>query len=179
MIFYIVAMFFYSFSSFAQNTIYGPWKSKGSFDVRYVTTYEVRTVKRPLKNFPWIESDCHDTGNRFANWSKSVSYEIVYGGKVSFGLLGILDLELGGEKSKTVEYTFQRWVTPTQGIRARHVLKESFEIWEGSTRKEYRYGEETELDEESKPFSLSKMNYGIFVERTILERCDPNAKFAN
>jgi hypothetical protein len=91
---------------------------------------------------------------------------------VNFNLLGILEVDLGAERSKTVEFSFQRWVTPTQGIRAKHVLHEAYEIWEGFTVKEIRIGDEIEESEVISPFRLYKMNYGISVVRTDVEICD-------
>ena len=156
--------------AFAQIRVEGEWFKKRKYQYRYVTEYEVKTIKRPLKNFPWIEEDCHDQGSRFASWSKSMSYDIVYSGSVNFKLLG-LDIELGNERSKTVEFTFQRWVTPTEGIKARHILYEEFEVWEGKTYKEYQYGDVTELSEKTYPFKLERINYGISVERINVVEC--------
>jgi hypothetical protein len=161
-----------SFASIAEEKVYGEWIAKRKYDYRYVTTYKVKKVKKPLKDFPWIEEDCHDSGNRFANWSKSLSYDITYTGSVAFNLLGFLDIDLGGERSKTIEFTFQRWVTPELGIKARHILHEEFEIWEGFTQVEYRYGELIEPAETRTPFRLDNVNYGIFVKREILQRCE-------
>jgi hypothetical protein len=157
--------------TYAQFKVESDWITKKKYDYRYVTNYEVKTIKRPLKNFPWIEEDCHDQGNRFANWSKSMSYDIVYSGSLSFSLLGFLDIDLGKEKSKTVEFTFQRWVTPTEGIKARHVLHEEFEIWEGQTQVQYRYGNVIEIGNKTYPFKLEKVNYGISVVRVNVEEC--------
>ena len=149
----------------------GPWLRSRRSDYRYVTTYKIHKIKRPLTSFPWIEEDCHDVGNRFANWSKSMAYEIVYSGNVSFNLLGFLDLEFGKEKAKTIEFTFQRWVTPTLGLNARHILHEEFEIWEGETLKEYQSGSDLITKNKPTSFRLEKMNYGISVVREVLEVC--------
>jgi hypothetical protein len=100
-----------------------------------------------------------------------MAYEIVYSGNVSFNLLGFLDLEFGKEKAKTIEFTFQRWVTPTLGLKARHILHEEFEIWEGETRKEYQSGSDLITKNKPTSFRLEKMNYGISVVREVLEVC--------
>lgn len=170
MISFIIGLIFVS-QAFAQFRAEGEWINKRKHQYRYVTNYEIKNVKRPLKNFPWIEEDCHDQGSRFASWSKSMSYEIIYSGSVSFDLLGFLDIELGNERSKTVEFTFQRWVTPTEGIRARHVLHEEFEVWEGETYIEYRNGDTIEIGLKTYPFKLEKVNYGISVERINVTSC--------
>jgi hypothetical protein len=158
---------------FAQFSIQGEWIKKRKHELRYVSHYEVKKIKRPLVNFPWIQEDCHDQGNRFANWSKSLSYEIVYSGAISFNLLGLLDIDLGKENTKTIEFTFQRWITPTEGIKAKHVIFEEFEIWEGHTQAEYREGDNIERGEEVFPFKLQKINYGISVQRIETEDCYP------
>jgi hypothetical protein len=171
MSFALIPLFLISLS-FASLRVEGEWISKRKHDLRYVTIYKVKTIKKPLNNFPWIEEDCHDNGARFANWSKSLSYEINYGGSLSFNLLGFADIELGNERSKTIEFSFQRWITPTLGIKARHVLHEEYEVWEGETFVEYRYGELIEKGNKTYPFRLEKINYGISVVRTIIEKCD-------
>jgi hypothetical protein len=163
---------FISFSAFAGFRVEGEWIKTRKNEYRYVTNYEVKRVKRPLNNFPWIEEDCHDTGNRFASWSKTLTYELTYNGTLNFNLLGFFDVDLGKEKSKSIEFTFQRWVTPTLGIRARHVLHEEFEIWDGVTEVEFRHGNDVVVGEKSYPFRLNKMNYGISVERENVEICD-------
>ncbi len=162
----------FSLKAIAVEKMEGEWIRGRRYDYRYVTSYEVKKVKRPLKNFPWIEEDCHDNGNRFANWSKSHSYEITYSGVINFNLLGFLDVEFGNEKTKTVEFTFQRWVTPTLGIKARHVLYEEYEVWEGITKVEYKFADHVEETEKSYPFKIDKMNYGISVVRTNLVNCE-------
>ena len=161
-----------SFSAWSMTTVTGPWIEGRRDTYRYVTTYEVTKIKRALTDFPWIEEDCHDQGNRFANWSKSLSYEISYEGRVNFNLLGFVGIEFGGARSRTIEITFQRWVTPTLGIRARHILHEEFEIWNGQTRKEYQVGERIEISENVTDFRLNKINYGVSVEREVLEVCE-------
>ena len=169
---FIVISFLAISAAFASFKVEGEWISKRKYDYRFVTTYEVKQVKKPLNNFPWIEEDCHDNGARFANWSKSLSYEITYGGSLSFNLLGFADIDLGKERSKTVEFSFQRWVTPTLGLRARHTLYEEYEIWEGTTRREYRYGNHIEQGKKTYSFRLEKINYGISVVRNVIAQCE-------
>lgn len=167
-----LALLFVASPVFSKNVIEGDWIKTRRSEYRYVTTYEVKKVKKPLKNYPWIEEDCHDNGNRFANWSKSMSYDITYSGAVNFNLLGFFDLDLGTERSKTVEFNFQRWVTPTLGIKAKHVLHEEYEVWHGETRREYRVGDSTYMDDRAYPFKLEKINYGISVVRNIESYCE-------
>jgi hypothetical protein len=155
----------------ASQTIEGEWIKGRKSDYRYLTTYEVIKVSRPLKNFPWIEEDCHDDGDRFANWAKTISYQVTYSGSISFELLG-LGFELGGEKARTVEFTFERWIHATRGIKARHTLMEEYENWVGNTQVEFmsHQGEITR-GLKTYPFSLSKVNYGLKVKRDILQEC--------
>ena len=163
----------YSINSFSEETVIGPWIKGKRYDYRYVTHYNIERVKRPMRNLPWIEEDCHDSGNRFANWSKTISYSLSYRGGLNFSLLGFLEIDLGAERSKTIDFTFQRWVTPTDGIRARHRLFEEFENWKGETQIEYRYPDQLiERGEKTYPFSLSNASYGISVEREIIQVCD-------
>lgn len=169
----IISLFplFFSLSSFAAETVEGPWIRSRTYDYRYVTTYEINVVKKALKHYPWIEEDCHDQGSRFASWSQSISYEVSYGGSVGFSLLGILEVELGADRSRTHEFTFQRWVTPTLGVKARHILHEEYEVWTGSTIKEYKFGTLIEKAERSTAFNLEKVNYGLSVVRKITGEC--------
>lgn len=163
----------------AETTV-GPWNQGRRSTYRYVTEYTVKKVKVPLVDFPWIEEDCHDTGNRFANWVKSISYEIRYGGALNFSLLGFLEIDLGGDRSRTVEFTFQRWVTPTEGLRARHRLMENYEIWEGLTYIETQTAKGIQRSSEPYPFLLEKANYGISVDREVLEICSaPKSNYTN
>ena len=163
----------FTFSSFATVTRTGEWIEGRSQDFRYVTTYETKKVIRPFQGFPQIEQDCHDEGQRFASWAKSVSYEIVYGGGLNFSLLGFVELDLGAERSKTVEFTFQRWVIPTKGLRARHTLMEDYEVWSGVTEVEFRNSDGTiKKGTKTYAFNLTRMNYGISVDREIIEVCE-------
>lgn len=160
-----------SFTVFGSEKIEGPWLKARNYDYRYVTTYDVTNVKKPLKHYPWIEEDCHDQGARFASWTQTMSYEVSYNGSVGFNLLGIFEVELGSDRARTHEFAFQRWVTPTLGVKARHILHEEYEVWTGTTAKEYRYGSTIETDEKTTPFSLEKVNYGISVVRKITGEC--------
>ncbi len=169
----ILSFIMTSFAAKATEVRTGEWIQRKNYEYRYVTTYEIEKISRPMSGFPWIEEDCHDEGQRFANWAKSISYEISYGGSVKFSLLGFMEIDLGADRSKTVELTFQRWVVPTKGIRARHRLMEEFQNFEGTTKKEKRYYQDgrVELSKNSRPFKLSKVHYGISVEREVLEIC--------
>lgn len=149
----------------------GEWIEGRRYDYRYLTQYEVKKTLRPLKSFPWIEEDCHDDGDRFANWSKTISYDVTYSGSISFDFLG-LGFEIGGDRGQSVEFAFERWVHATKGVRARHVLMEEFETWNGITSVEFRY-EDGSIVKGSKtyPMKLEKLNYGLIVKREILEVC--------
>jgi hypothetical protein len=149
----------------------GEWIEGHRYNYRYITEYSVEEVSQPLKNFPWIQEDCHDDGDRFANWAKTISYEITYSGRVSFDLLG-LGFELGGERGKSIEFTFERWIHATKGIRARHILMEEFQNWVGVTRREYMYPDgHTKMGKRTYPIKIEKVNYGLYVKRDILEYC--------
>lgn len=169
----LLVLMIFPLQSFALETKEGEWIAGRKYDYRYITNYEVKNVSRPLSGFPWIEEDCHDEGGRFAHWSKSLSYEITYGGQLKFSLLGFVEIDFGAERSKAIQLTFQRWVTPTRGIRARHILTEEYQNWVGETQVEKRYTDgRTEMSNNKYPFKLSKMNYGISVEREVLEVCE-------
>lgn len=158
--------------SFA-GTLTGDWVQGRRADYRYVTNYEVETIQKPFRGVPWIQEDCHDAGDRFANWSRTVAYEITYNGGLSFDLLGV-GFELGASRSQSVELAFERWIHATDGIKARHVLHEEYENWIGETRVEFRNDNgETYFGSKVYPFRLNKMNYGLFVKRDVLEVCTP------
>lgn len=162
----------FTVSSFASVIRTGDWIEGRRQDYRYVTTYETQKTIRPFQGFPQIEQDCHDEGQRFASWAKSVSYEITYSGGLNFSFLGFAELDLGADRSKTVEFTFQRWVIPTKGLRARHTLMEDFEVWSGITEVEFRDADGMiKKGSKTYPFKLDRMNYGISVHREILEIC--------
>lgn len=165
-----ILVFLLGTTAFAE-TLTGEWVRGRREDFRYVTEYQVKKTERPFKGVPWIQEDCHDDGDRFANWSRTMAYEITYSGGVSFELLGV-GLELGGERTQSVELAFERWIHATRGIRAKHVLFESFEDWEGLTRVEFLTASGEIVPGKKKyPFRLSHMNYGLFVKRDILEVC--------
>lgn len=169
-----IALLFLATSAFATTeTKYGEWVEGRRYDYRYITTFDTKRISHPMAGFPWIEQDCHDEGNRFANWSKNISYQVTYGGGLKFALLGFMEIDLTHDRSKTYEFTFQRWVVPTKGIKARNTLMEEYDVLEGETRVEYRYSDnDTEMGEEVYPFKLSKTNYGISVKREVLEVCE-------
>lgn len=152
-------------------TITGDWVPGRRHDFRYVTEYEVQTIRRPFAGVPWIEEDCHDDGDRFANWSRTISYAITYSGGLSFELLGV-GLDLGAERTRSVELAFERWIHATAGVRARHVLHEQFENWTGETRVEFLRDGVVVPGKKTYPFRLTHLNYGLSVERQILELCD-------
>ena len=139
---------------------------------RYLTSYNVYEKVRPYGNFPYIEEDCHNESDRFFNWTETISYTITYSGQIGFELLGI-DLELGGERSKQVEFGFEKWVQATKGIRARHYLMARSEDWIGIVnRAEYdKTSKEWKLDTKSSKFKLTDQNMGLFVKREIVEIC--------
>jgi hypothetical protein len=168
----VVFLTAFSFTALA-DTVTGDWVKGRNKDFRYITDYEVKTTQRPYKGVPWIQQDCHDDGQRFANWSRIISYSITYSGGLSFELLGI-DLELGGERGQTIEVGFERWIHARAGIKAKHILYEEFENWEGTTRVEFRDNAGVvSLGTKTYPFKLDHMNYGLFVKREILEVCGP------
>lgn len=167
----LIISFFFK-SAFASQAIHGDWIKGRKYDHRYVSSYEISTVSKPLKNFPWVEEDCHDDGDRFANWAKTISYQINYSGTISLEFLG-MGLELGGQRSQMVELSFERWVHATRGVMARHALFEEYENWQGRTRIEYRYPDGTQtLGTRTYPFSVTKINYGLRVQRKIIHLCD-------
>jgi hypothetical protein len=164
----------FSSSAFSSQKIFGDWIETRRYDYRYVSTYEVSAVSQPLKIFPWIEEDCHDDGDRFANWVKTIRYQMTYSGIISFKLLGV-GLELGGESAREIEFVFERWIHATKGIKARHTLFEEYENWVGTSKVEFRYPDGTqEFENRTYPFTIKKVNYGLRVERKIIQLCDGN-----
>jgi hypothetical protein len=157
------------------HNVWGPVKENPitKKQYRYLTSYNVIENIRPYGNFPYIEEDCHDESDRFFNWFETVSYSITYSGQIGFELLGF-DLELSGERSKQVEFGFEKWVQATKGIRARHYLMARSEDWVGIVKKA-EYDKETKkwiITKKSSDFRLTDLNMGLFVERKIIEVCD-------
>lgn len=139
---------------------------------RYHTHYNIKIKEDDIPGMPWVEEDCHDDSNRFFNWSKSVTFSMQYSGSVGFSLLGF-EVGLGADIGKETQVSFERWVQASRGIRARHVLKKRYEVWEGVTYKEtfWDNGSVT-MSPEGEPFLLSYVNPGLIVKREVLERCD-------
>jgi hypothetical protein len=162
----------FSGSSAGAEEIIGEWQERWGQQFRYHSFASYRKVSRPLKNFPWIQEDCHDEGDRFANWNKTLKYSINYQGKVGFSFLG-LGLELGSEVGRSLEFGLERWIHATRGMRARHILYEEYEVMEGYSQKEILKKDGSLLLQEKKhPFRVTHLNYGIYVKREILEMCD-------
>lgn len=166
-----VVIFLFVSVAEAREMVKGEWIESRRSIYRYVSVYDVQHISQKLEGFPWISEDCHDDGDRFANWSKTVAYERTYEGTLNLTYLGF-GIDLGGSSSRTFEYTFERWVHATKGIRARHVLYEDFENWIGESHVEY-LGPDGSVTVGTKkyPFSLKRQNYGLVVKRERIEQC--------
>lgn len=139
---------------------------------RYHTHYNIKIKEETIQGMPYIEEDCHDESDRFFNWTKNVTFSMQYSGNVGFSLLGF-EIGLGADIGKETELGFERWVQATRGIKARHVLKKRYEVWEGVTYKEtfWDNGKVT-MSSEPQPFKLSYVNPGLVVKREIIESCE-------
>lgn len=139
---------------------------------RYHTHYNIKIKEDSIPGMPYVEEDCHDESDRFFNWSKSVTFSMQYSGSVGFSLLGF-EVGLGADIGKETQVSFERWVQATQGVKARHVLKKRYEVWEGVTYRETFWDNGTvTMSAEPKPFKLSYVNPGLIVKREILESCE-------
>lgn len=171
---FVLTIPLFSFADAEQEKVSGRWMN-GSFGkkYRYVSTYTTKTITRPVKGFPWFQEECHDDGDTdWSQWNQMISYEVAYNGSIGFELLGF-SLEFGRDVGRSHTIGFNRWISATAGIKARHVLAEEYEVLEGVTRKEVmdRNGTIRDLGWES-PFKISHLNYGLLVQRSILEVCD-------
>lgn len=163
------------FHSFAQDKVQGPWlRSRSGNEFRYISTYTTTTVDRAVKGFPWFQEDCHDNADGdWTQWNQMITYSVNYTGGIGFDLLGF-SLEFGRDVGKSHTIGFNRWISASGGITARHALHEVYDVVEGITRMEVKYKNGTiALSDWQEPFKVTHKNYGLRVERTIMEVCDP------
>lgn len=160
----------------AEEKVSGPWMRArwSNQEFRYVTTYSTYSVDKALKGFPWFQEECHDNGETdWSQWNQAVTHSVNYNGTVGFELLGF-SLEFGRDVGRSHTIGFNRWISAVGGIRARHTLHEVYDVMKGVTRKEIKYADGTirQMGTE-KPFEITGLNYGLRVNRTILEVCEP------
>lgn len=172
---FLILMFTLPLHSFAQDKVQGPWlKGRRGKEFRYITTYTTTSVDRPVSGIPWFQEECHDDGETdWTQWNQMITYEVAYSGSIGFELLGF-SLEFGRDVGKSHTVGFNRWISATAGIKARHALHEVYDVVTGTTRMEvkYRDGSIHDAGWEDK-FEVTHKNYGLRVERTIVEVCEP------
>lgn len=173
-LFLFLAIPFLSHADYSQEKISGPWlQGRWGKKFRYVTTYSTTTVDQAVKGFPWFKEECHDDGDTdWSQWNQMITYEVAYSGSIGFDLLGF-SLEFGRDVGRSHSVGFNRWISATAGISAKHTLHEVYDVMKGGTRMEVMYKDGTIVDQGwERPFEISHLNYGLRVKRDILEVCE-------
>lgn len=161
-----------------QNIKYGePYRGR-SWRYRYlnrvVTVYNIEEREERLKDAPSFHENCHDLGDRFANWQYSKTFSRSISTGVDFELLGF-GLSVGGDLSQDFEVSFQRWVIATEGIEAIHTPFMRYQVYKGEsfiqtinlTTGEF-YASPLERDN----FFVTHVDPFIIVKRKVLQKCE-------
>ena len=140
---------------------------------RAITLYNTRQVQERLHNAPSIQEECHEHGDRFANWSYSRTIERTINAGLGFGLLGI-DFATEGSLAKSFDFTVERWVIATLDVRAVHTPYMQYKVHEGvtyiqqvNTKNNKTYNKKIKKDK----FYMDYIEPKIYVERKILGDC--------
>ncbi len=145
-----------------------------TFIRKYVTLYNVRSNESIIDGIPWVQEDCHDESDRFAVWAISRTITRAVDSSLSFEVLG-LELSFGGEVSKEISLSFERWIQASANIQAIHRPKLAYKEWIGKTYevRYYPYDERIEWEEEAKSdFFMDLVDPIFFVEREIIDECE-------
>ena len=156
----------------------GPVKHIKSFGKsrleRYITVYNKFIVDTPIESIPRFEENCHDQGDRVASWSFTKSYTRSISTGVSLSLLGMLDIGLGGELSRSFDISITRWIQTELGIQALHTAMLRSEKYEGMSYKQIYYPKSQKVVNRplvNHEFKIEHMNPIFHVEREILGNC--------
>lgn len=144
---------------------------------RYVTLYNQITKEEPVKNVPIFEENCHDQGDRVASWEFTRGYERTINTGASLSMLGFLDIDFGGEITRSFEVSITRWIQAELGVHALHIPLIKSESLVGVTFKQYYYPNSNNIVEKALSKSQFEVNYlkPIFkVERQIIGECIEN-----
>ena len=142
---------------------------------RYVTVYNVEQVSEPVANVPQFAENCHDQGNRVASWEFTRSYSRSISTGASFSLLGMFDIDLGGEISRSFDITITRWIQAELGVEAIHTAILKSEKRVGMTYQQFYYpatdkvvNSQLARDE----FYVDYLNPIFVAQRTITGTCE-------
>lgn len=142
--------------------------------VRYVTVYNKKTVDEPIENIPRFEENCHDQGDRVASWSFTRSYSRSVESGVSLNLLGMVDIQLGADISRSFDISITRWIQTQLGVQALHTAILTSEKLEGMSYKQIYYIKSGEVVNEplvNDQFVVDRINPIFRVVREITGDC--------
>jgi hypothetical protein len=143
---------------------------------RYVTFYNVEENEGVAPEYPYIEENCYNDTNRFANWSGSLNYSISYAGSVSFSFVGI-ELGIAAATTREQQIGFEFWMHAHDGIHARHTLYKRSKTYKGYSYRQFYNTKSGEVyyskkKRHKKEFYLDNQQLGLFVKREILGPCN-------
>lgn len=142
--------------------------------VQFVTLYNKVPFERAVVGMPSFIEDCHDDGDRFASWSKDVSWSRSFSAGASFDLLGI-GISSGVDIQHEVSFSIQRWVHSRLGIHAKHTLMVSGYDLVGESYKKFfnsKTGEYKLKRIKKSKLDIPDQELVLFVVRTVLEECN-------
>lgn len=142
--------------------------------VQYITLYNKVAFERAVIGMPAFVEDCHDDGDRFASWSKDVSWSRSFSAGASFELLGI-GISSGVDIQKEVSFSIQRWVHSRLGVNAKHTLMVSGYDLEGESYKKIfnsKTGEHKYKKIKNSQLGIPDQRLVLFVEREVLGECN-------
>lgn len=163
-----------------QELLEGPIQNKkwdGRYDqYQYVTYYNVTSYKRVLPQAPAIKENCHEEGDRFANWAMQTTISRNFSLSASAELLGLIGLGAGLDFTREVSFSFERWAHAQRGVEAIHRVYINGETYIGKTYLKLintSTGEEKVISHpfKSEKFKLEDQNLLITVEREITGEC--------
>ena len=146
-----------------------------NFLVRYITVYNKEVVDEPVKNVFRFEENCHDQGNRIASWEFTRSYTRSIQAGASFKLLGLFDIDFGGELSRSFDITITRWIQAELGVQAIHTAILRSEKLVGMTYKQIYYpvtGKTVNEPLIQDEFFVNYVNPIFRAQRTITGTCE-------
>lgn len=140
---------------------------------RYVTLYNTRTEDKEFQEIPRVLEECFEASDRYAVWIIEREVQRTIQSSFGFNVLGI-DLGLGGEVSRTFNFTFERFIQAQAGVRAIHIPLMRYDVHEGITYQQRYYpssGKTQNIQLKNETFYVDMINPMFVAHREVLERC--------
>lgn len=142
---------------------------------RVVTLYNTSFKREPLPRAPRFHEACHDSGDRFANWSQTESFTRSVQAGLELSLLGFAGLNISGEYSRDFSFSFERWIHATAGVEAMHSPFIEYTVYEGKSYLQtinLKTGESYNSPLDDPEFYVDYISPYLLVEREVLSSCD-------